>query len=101
LQLAMRKKIYTLFLLSVLAIQMLPIQQMGCLLFGNQFTEEIAHADIEKDCFKKVAFKSDYLYTPDFSLGAAFVEFNRQHPHLSIAIPANHTGDIHVPPPNC
>ena len=37
-------KICTLFLLLVLTIQILPIQQMGGLLFSNRFTEEIPHA---------------------------------------------------------
>ena len=97
----MRKKLYTLFLLTVLAIQILPIKQMGSMLFSNQFTEEIPHADMDKGCFKKAEMKSDYLYTASFTLGSSFIDFDNRHPHLSVAIPANHTGDIHVPPPNC
>ncbi len=97
----MRKKYYTLFLLTVLAIQILPIKQMGSLLFSNTFTEEIPHADIDKGCFKKAEIKSDYLYTASFTLGSAFIDFRSQHPHLSVAIPPNHTNEIHVPPPNC
>ena len=99
----MRKKIYTIFLLTVLAIQILPIQQMGSMLFSNQFTEEIPHGgiDFDKDCCKKVTLKSDYLYTPTFTIGSAFINYAMKHPELTITIPANHTGDIHVPPPNC
>lgn len=37
----MRKKIITYFLLSVLLIQLLPVKEMGQMLYNNQFTEEI------------------------------------------------------------
>ncbi len=99
----MRKKLYTLFLLTVLAIQILPIQQMGRMLFSNQFTEEIPHGsiDFDKDGCKKDVLKNDYLFTPAFSLGTAFISYTLWHPEMATAIPANHTGDIHVPPPNC
>ena len=98
----MKKKICTYFLLMVLAIQILPIQQMGSLLFINQFTEEMPHSvDIEKVCFKKADLKSDYLSTSSFSLSSAFIDFSFQHLYFADVIPQNHTGDIHVPPPNC
>jgi hypothetical protein len=100
----MKKKFCTYFLLLVLAIQILPIQQMGSLLFSNQFTEELPHSadtDIDKGCFKKADLKSDYLSTPSFSLNSAFIDFSFQHLYFADAIPQNHTGDIHVPPPNC
>jgi len=98
----MKKKLCTLFLLLVLAIQILPIQQMGSLLFSNQFTEEIPHSfDLDKDCCKKALLKSDFLSTPSLSFCSAFINTSFQHPHFAVAIPQNHTGDIHVPPPNC
>lgn len=98
----MKKKICPLFLLLVLAIQILPIRQMGRLLFSNQFTEEVPHSlDIEKDCCKKALLKSDYLSTPSFTLCSAFIDFSYGHPDFTDAIPQNYTDDIHVPPPNC
>ena len=97
----MKKKICTYFLLLVLTIQILPIQQMGSLLFSNQFTEELPHSvDIEKSCFKKADIKSDYLTTASFSLSSAFINFSFEYLHFADAIPQNHTGEIHVPPPN-
>lgn len=98
----MKKRLCTYFLLLVLAIQILPIQQMGSLLFSNQFTEEIPHSvDMDKGCFKKAGIKSDYLPTPTFAITPVFIGFSFQHLHFADAIPQNHTGDIHVPPPNC
>jgi len=98
----MKKKICTLFLLLVLAIQILPVQQMGRLLFSNTFTEEIPHSlDLDKDCCKKALLKSDYLSTPSFTICSAFIDCTIQHRDFTDAIPQNHTGDIHVPPPNC
>jgi len=98
----MKKKFCTLFLLLVLAIQILPIRQMGNLLFSNQFTEELPHSfDTDKDCCKKAFLKSDYLSTPSFTICSVFISLSLQHPDFTDAIPQNHTGDIHVPPPNC
>jgi hypothetical protein len=86
----------------VLAIQILPVKQMGRLLFSNTFTEEIPHSfDLDKDCCKKALLKSDFLFTPTLSISSTFIDFSFQHPHFADAIPQNHTGDIHVPPPNC
>ena len=97
----MRKNFYTYFLLMVLTIQILPVKQMGRALFGNQFTEELPHAcDAEKNCCKKADIKSDFLYTPSFRLVSVFTRINFLHLYFSASIPSNHTGDIHVPPPN-
>ncbi len=86
----------------VLAIQILPIQQMGSMLFSNQFNEEIPHSmDVEKDASKQAFLKSDYLSTPSLVIASAFITAALQHRHFADAIPQNHTGDIHVPPPNC
>ena len=98
----MRKKICTLFLLLVLAIQILPIQQMGGLLFSNQLTEEIPHAqDTDSGFYKKAAIKSDYLSSAGCKVVSAFIVSAIQHPDFADAIPLNHAPDIHVPPPNC
>ncbi len=97
----MKKKCGTLFLLLVLSIQALPIQQMGSLLFSNQFTEEIPHAmDVEKDSIKKADLKSDFLTPPSLTLISHFIECDFEHLYFATAIPQNHTDDIHVPPPN-
>ncbi|MDE3252574.1 MAG: hypothetical protein KGO92_07185 [Bacteroidota bacterium] len=97
----MKQKCVTFFLLLVLAIQILPIRQMGGLLFSNQFTEEIPHAvDVEKDSIKKGVVPSDFLTPPSLTLSSQFIECDYQHLNYADAIPHNYTDDIHVPPPN-
>lgn len=97
----MKQKCVTFFLLLVLAIQILPIRQMGSMLFSNQLTEEIPHSvDIEKDSIKKLAVTSDFLTTPSLTLCSQFIECGYQHLNYADAIPHNYTDDIHVPPPN-
>ncbi|MBV9989612.1 MAG: hypothetical protein JO301_18160 [Chitinophagaceae bacterium] len=97
----MRKKLSTLFLLLVLSIQALPVKQMGLALFSNQFTEELPHAfDTEKDCCKKSGFKSDFIETPMLALNNSQFDLPLLCHPTAAAIPQNHTGEIHVPPPN-
>jgi hypothetical protein len=98
----MRKKFATLFLLLVLSIQALPVKQMGMALFSNLFTEEIAHsAHADQDCCKKAKCKSDFIETPVFSFASAQFDLPFKSDFSAASIPQNHTGDIHVPPPNC
>ena len=98
----MRRKIYTYFLLLVLSTQMLPLQQIGSILFSNQINEEIPHGcSTDNGPMGKAFFKNDFLSTHDLSFTAALVNGSPQHLHTADAIPQNHTGDIHVPPPNC
>ncbi|MBI2284376.1 MAG: hypothetical protein HYU71_11760 [Bacteroidetes bacterium] len=98
----MKKKFCTIFLLMVLAIQILPIWQMGSLLFSNQFTEELPHStSVDKSCLQKVDLKSDYLSASPETAVSAYMHASSQHQGFADAIPQNFTGDIHVPPPNC
>lgn len=97
----MKKKLGTVFLLLVLAIQTLPIRQMGSLLYSNQFTEELPHSsNSEKNCLQKIDLKSDYLSTSPETPVSTFISSSHYHPGFADAIPQNYTGDIHVPPPN-
>ena len=98
----MLKKFSTFLLILVLTIQILPIQQMGSILFSNQLAEEIPHSiDIDTDFAKKGEFKSDYLSTPSFTICSSFIDFRINHHTPAEEIPQNYTSDIHVPPPNC
>jgi hypothetical protein len=97
----MKKQFYTVFLLMVMAIQILPIQQMGSLLFNNQFTEEVPHSvPVEKGSFQKAFLKSDYFSTAVESV-SSYINASSQYRCFDDAIPPNHTSDILVPPPNC
>jgi len=97
----MKKQFCTVFLLMVMTIQILPIQQLGSLLFNNQFTEEVPHSvPIEKGNFQKAFLRSDYISTIFESI-SSHISATSPHHYLDDAIPPNHTGDILVPPPNC
>lgn len=96
----MKKQFYTVFLLMVMTIQVLPIQQMGSLLFSYRFTEEIPHAaPIEKGNFQKAFLRSDYFST-SFEGVSSYIHANTRPLFFDDAIPPNHTSDILVPPPN-
>lgn len=97
----MGKRIINIFLVLVLSVQMLPIQQMGKLLFSSTFTEEIPHSiDGAKAEVKKAEGKTDFITTPVFSLNSSVIYLCHPQPILADAIPQNHTADILVPPPN-
>ena len=98
----MLKKLINIFLILTLAIQVLPVQQMGAALFNNVFTEEIPHSiDHGPDAVKKITAKSEFIdwaFTPN-----NFVLLSKPSPNglLMVTIPHNHTAEILVPPPNC
>ncbi|MBI2284375.1 MAG: hypothetical protein HYU71_11755 [Bacteroidetes bacterium] len=98
----MKKRFCTVFLLLVLAIQILPIRQMGGLLFSNQFTEELPHSiHVEKSGFQKAFLRNDHFSNTVFTHTPGTEDRASQHQLFADAIPQNFTGDIHVPPPNC
>jgi hypothetical protein len=98
----MRRDLYSIFLLFLLASQMLPVQQIGNALFSNRITEEIPHSIEDDSGFsKKSDLKSVYLSSPSFSLYSFCCSSSFLHHTSSDIIPQNHAYDIHVPPPNC
>lgn len=99
---AMVKRIINIFLVLILSVQILPIQQMGKLLFTNTFTEEIPHSlDTGPEQAKQNESKSDFIYMPEISHLRLIDISTLKRPVVSVAIPQNHTTEIHVPPPNC
>ena len=91
-----------LFLLLVMAFQMLPIRQaVKYFLVDNQTTEELAHLD-------KTAAKNYRLLDEDHKwiyeagqLSAVFIPLtNAPVYHFEEMLPLNRSSDIHTPPPN-
>lgn len=81
---------------------MLPLQQIGSILFSNQINEEIPHGyETDNGMLSKWLFKSDFLSTHDLAVSTSNIPPSPKHLHTADAIPQNHAGDIHVPPPNC
>lgn len=102
LQLSMSKRIINIFLILVLSVQILPVQQMGKMLYCNQFTEEIPHSlDHTPESAKQSESKSDFISTPEVAMIHVNGSSNLVRPITSDVIPQNHTNEIHVPPPNC
>ena len=99
----MRKRVLTLFLIMVMAIQMLPVMEMGKALFNCQFTEEIAHnISLDKDGGDKADFqKTEYLPTKAFINPVLTILVSTEYMHYAVMIPHNPANDINVPPPNC
>jgi len=95
----MIKKVVSIFILLLFATQILPIKEVGGLLFGSQITEDVIQDvdDVAKDAFKS---KSDFAEVntnrPDFftlKTVSLLSEF-------SVIFPHNHSIDIYSPPPN-
>ncbi|TDO29166.1 hypothetical protein [Sediminibacterium goheungense] len=97
----MGKRIINIFLILVLAVQILPIQQMGKLLYTNQFTEEIPHNLDHSGEPQQSEAKSDFISTPELSIFHQKDFIGLIRPVTADVIPQNHTTEIHVPPPNC
>lgn len=95
------KKVIALFCVLVLCTQVLPVQQMGALLFGNQLNEELNHlCDAGKDDVSKKEIKTDYfladLQLYNSFIAAAILEYR----HYQSTLPHNYSGEIQTPPPN-
>ncbi len=98
------KTFITSFCFLVLTFQLLPVRQLGGLLFSNGITEELPHDDDSdgalKDYKDKLSFKKDFLFTysdGNFSLAESAIA---QYIHFSIVLPSPLAGDVQTPPPN-
>jgi len=84
-------------------LQLLPVQQMGYVLFSNQINEELPHGleDDGKASLKKFTTLDDQFLlngnhgrlVSEFTSSASYISY-------SCSIPNNHAGEIHTPPPN-
>ncbi|MDI9364544.1 MAG: hypothetical protein QM541_06315 [Flavobacterium sp.] len=100
----MTKKLINIFVLLVFAIQIVPVKQVGGLLFGNQITEDIIQDvdgvdDLAKDgC--KIENKSEFI-TLQFAYNThIFTSSLFTLKEVLIVFPHNHSTDIYSPPPN-
>ena len=98
----MQKKLFSFFLLLVLATQMLPLRQIGSVQFRNQINEELPHSiDIEKEGFQKNLAFSDYLSAAPMAVVSALAVIPFLNDRSADSIPQKPAGEILVPPPNC
>ncbi len=98
----MFKKLVNILLIIVLTVTVLPLKQVGKMLFNNQWTEELAdHADHSPEKKSQPA-KWTFL--------AGFADADTHHGQEAMglthgfyyiqSLPLNPTGEIHSPPPN-
>ena len=94
------KKLIALICLIVLCTQILPLRQIGCMLFNNQLTEEIAHG---ADCGKKLSFEKDADdYLPSaFHYTSHELSITNDHSIYAHETLVNlHVAEVQTPPPN-
>lgn len=97
----MKRNLINIILIGVLLIQVLPVREMGEILFDNQLNEEIncSGASIKElsKCNDSYVDNQEHmtqnvLYT-QIGLISSFVAFQT-------IIPVHHASDVLVPPPN-
>lgn len=95
------KKIIAIICLIVLSIQIIPLRQIGAILFNNQITEEIAHSS---DCGKKSSGEKEfhhYSSIPVFSNAALELSgTNNQSIYARDQLVKLHVDEVPTPPPN-
>jgi hypothetical protein len=99
----MRRRILNIFLLLVFAIQLLPLQQIGRMLYSNQLTEEVPDTvdyDFGKQVGKRMINFNEYLEPHYELIHHHFTSEDQAFIITHDAIPPNYAADIHVPPPN-
>jgi hypothetical protein len=96
------KKIINIFLILVLAIQLLPIRQVISYFFiDNQLTEEIV--EVEKGAAKNIKQVDEDKLLHDFDISInQFLSLNKEaFFHFADRLPLRYTAEILTPPPNC
>ena len=94
------KKIIALICLFVLSIQVIPLRQIGAMLFNNQLTEEIAHG---ADCGKKSNAEKEihHFFTAELNTTAKELSVtNNQSIYSRSSLVKLHIAEVPTPPPN-
>jgi hypothetical protein len=94
------KKIIALICLVVLSIQVLPLKQIGAILFNNQMTEEIAHG---VDGGKKMSGEKEMhhcFYAVLNTTGKELAVTNNQSIYSRSRLVKLHIAEVPTPPPN-
>ena len=94
------KKIIALICLVVLSTQVIPLRQIGAMLFNNQIQEEIAHAS---DCGKKLPGEKElHNYFPSvFNFQVQTLSgINNQSIYAHSRLVKLHVAEVPTPPPN-
>lgn len=98
------KRIIGIFLLALMCMQLLPIKEMGKLLFNNQIVEE--HPVEDGGCggscdLSKLAKELKFLKHDNTLQFEPALLVKSLHYNFFAEIPQGPTREIHCPPPNC
>jgi hypothetical protein len=98
----MFKKFGTILLIMVLLVTVLPLQQVGRMLFNNQWTEELNEHSDQSPEKKSQPVKWTFLSGGygDNADGSSLIYARGHNIHYSQSLPVNPSGEIHSPPPN-
>jgi hypothetical protein len=94
------KKIIAVICLMVLSTQVIPLRQIGAMLFSNQLTEELAHG---ADCVKKPCEEKElHTYFPSaFDLQPQTLSgINNHSMYAHVRLVNLHVAEVPTPPPN-
>jgi len=94
------KKVIAFICLLVLSIQVIPLRQIGSMLFNNQITEEIAHGS---DCGKKMNGEKEVhnFFPVVFNTNAREITgTNNQSIYSRSRLVKLHVAEVPTPPPN-
>jgi hypothetical protein len=94
------KNIIAIICLIVLCIQVIPLRQIGAMLFNNQITEELAHSS---DCGKKITQEKEFhhsFHTVFSSLDEELSGTNGNGIHAHSPLIKQHIKEVPTPPPN-
>lgn len=102
------KQLVAYFFLFIFSFQVLPVKEIGKILFKNQLTEEVKESDCS-ECSggETVKLKKDGepLYHQLGAQQAARLQYLSHSLHTAIheaeRLPIHHVGEILTPPPNC
>jgi hypothetical protein len=99
----LKLKIISFFLALVMAVQMLPLAQIGNALGANQWNEELPHnaGDEKGKTDGEDIFIKHYLSPGSHNFVASLLNNKTQiYIHTSEVTPSNHSTDVVTPPPD-
>ena len=103
------KKLIAYIFLFIFSFQVLPIKEIGKILFKNQLTEEIKEADCSQkgdEDLSKLNKEGDPYHNIDWEYQKTARLLYLSHSlqtaiHQAERLPKHHVGEIFTPPPNC
>ena len=97
----MKLKVIAFFLGLLIAMQMLPVKQIGKVLASNQWTEELPHDSDEPGKDPTVKFNHPFLPPANYtSISVSSETKALAYIHFSEQIPSNHSTEVVTPPPD-